>query len=375
MSPGRFAALTALALLVSLPAAVPAAAQIAPRVQALPPGQAAVIREAVRTEMARLGIPGLSIAAVEGGVLRLEEAFGYADVENGVPARTDTVYRLASVSKPMTAVAVLRLHERGLLDLDAPVWRYCPDFPEKPWPVTARQLLCHQGGIRHYRPDEPVLARRFETFAEALALFRDDPLVHEPGTQVRYSTYGYNLLGCAAAGAARASFLSLLQETVFAPAGMESTVPDNVRAITPHRAQGYTRDSEGRLFNSALADMSYKVPGGGLAGTAADVARFGSALGSGRLLSPAVLEQMLTKQRVRDGRLTGYGLGLTIGERDGRREAWHTGGQERVSTVLYLDPDRSVPRGGRAIAILTNLEGVQPHILALARRASDEIGQ
>ena len=256
------------------------------------------------------GIPGLSIAVVEGGVLRLEEAFGYADVENGVPARTDTVYRLASVSKPMTAVAVLRLHERGLLDLDAPVWRYCPDFPEKPWPVTARQLLCHQGGIRHYRPDEPVLARRFETFAEALALFRDDPLVHEPGTQVRYSTYGYNLLGCAAAGAARASFLSLLQETVFAPAGMESTGPDDVRAITPHRAQGYTRDSEGRLFNSALADMSYKVPGGGLAGTAADVARFGSALGSGRLLSPAVLEQMLTKQRVRDGRLTGYGLGL-----------------------------------------------------------------
>lgn len=375
MSPGRFAALTALALLVSLPAAVPAAAQIAPRVQALPPGQAAVIREAVRTEMARLGIPGLSIAVVEGGVLRLEEAFGYADVENGVPARTDTVYRLASVSKPMTAVAVLRLHERGLLDLDAPVWRYCPDFPEKPWPVTARQLLCHQGGIRHYRPDEPVLARRFETFAEALALFRDDPLVHEPGTQVRYSTYGYNLLGCAAAGAARASFLSLLQETVFAPAGMESTGPDDVRAITPHRAQGYTRDSEGRLFNSALADMSYKVPGGGLAGTAADVARFGSALGSGRLLSSAVLEQMLTKQRARDGRLTGYGLGLTIGERDGRREAWHTGGQERVSTVLYLDPDRSVPRGGRAIAILTNLEGVQPHILALARRASDEIGQ
>jgi CubicO group peptidase (beta-lactamase class C family) len=199
-------------------------------------------------------------------------------------------------------------------------------------------------------------------------------LVHEPGTQVRYSTYGYNLLGCAAAGAARSSFLSLLQETVFGPAGMSSTGLDDVRAITPHRAQGYTRDADGRLRNSAPADMSYKVPGGGLAGTAADVARFGSALGSGRLLSPAVLGQMLTKQRVRDGRLTAYGLGLTIGARDGRREAWHTGGQERVSTVLYLDLDRAVPRGGRAIAILSNLEGVQPHLLALARRVSDDIG-
>jgi CubicO group peptidase (beta-lactamase class C family) len=387
VSAGRLAALTALTLLV--PAAVsvaipeaatteattPPAAQTASHAAALAPSQSAAIREAVRTEMARLGIPGLSIAVVEGGALRLEEAFGYADVENDVPARAETVYRLASVSKPMTAVAVLRLHERGLLDLDAPIWRYCPDYPEKPWPVTARQLLCHQGGIRHYRPEEPVLARRFETFAEALALFRDDPLVHEPGTQVRYSTYGYNLLGCAAAGAARSPFLSLLQEAVFAPAGMSSTGPDDVRAITPHRAQGYTRDSDGRLRNSPPADMSYKLPGGGLAGTAADVARFGSALGSGRLLSPAVLEQMLTKQRVRDGRLTGYGLGLTIGERDGRREAWHTGGQERVSTVLYLDLDRGVPRGGRAIAILSNLERVQPQILALARRVSDEIGE
>ena len=96
----------------------------------------------------------------------------------------------------------LHLAEQGSLDLDAPVWRYCPDFPEKPWPVTARQLLCHQGGVRHYRPDEPTETRRFESFGEALARFRDDPLVHEPGTGVRYSTYGYNLLGCAGAGAA-----------------------------------------------------------------------------------------------------------------------------------------------------------------------------
>ena len=107
----------------------------------------------------------------------------------------------------MTAVAVLKLYEQGRLDLDAPVWRYCADFPEKPWPVTARELLCHQGGIRHYRPDEPTLTRRFASFAESLALFRDDPLLHEPGTAVQYSTYGYNLLGCAAAGAAgRASW-------------------------------------------------------------------------------------------------------------------------------------------------------------------------
>ena len=341
---------------------------IADMAAAQAPGGA--IRDAVLGEMSRLGIPGLTLAVVEGGALVHEAAFGFVDVENGVRARPETVYRLASVSKPMTAVAVLRLAERGLLDLDAPVWRYCPDFSEKPWPVTARQLLGHQGGIRHYRPDEPTLTRRFDSFADALALFRDDPLLHEPGTGVRYSTYSYNLVGCAAAGAARTPFLALLGDAVFGPAGMTATGVDDVREITPYRAQGYVRDAEGRLRNSALADMSYKVPGGGLSGTAADVARFGSALLAGRLLSQATLEQMLTRQTTRDGRVTGYGLGLTLGEREGRPEAWHTGGQERVSNVLYLSLDRGVASGGRSVAILTNLEGVQPEMLALARLVS-----
>ncbi len=330
-------------------------------------GPADPIRDAVLGEMSRLGIPGLTLAVAEGGAVVHEAAFGFADVENSVRARPETVYRLASVSKPMTAVAVLHLSEQGLLDLDAPVWRYCQDFPEKPWPVTARQLLCHQGGIRHYRPDEPTLTRRFESFAEALALFRDDPLVHEPGTGVRYSTYGYNLLGCAAASAARTSFMSLLGEAVFGPAGMTATGADDVREITAHRAQGYVRDADGRLRNSDFADTSYKVPGGGLSGTAADVARFGSALIAGRLLSQATLDQMLTRQRTREGRLSGYGLGLAVGEREGRPEAWHSGGQERVSNALYLSLDRSAPGGGRSVAILTNREGVQPEMLALAR--------
>ena len=101
--------------------------------------------------------------------------------------------------------------------------------------------------------------------------------------------------------------------------------------------------------------MTYKVPGGGLSSTAPDVARFGTALVSGRLLSADSLTQMLTRQKTRSGRVTGFGLGLALGSRGGRREAWHTGGQERVSTVIYLQPD-----SGLAVAILTNLEKVQP---------------
>ena len=165
MSAGRSLALAALTLAASAAPVAPSGAQATP-LAAEPASRASAIRDAVRDTMARLGIPGLSLAVVEGGVLRFEEAHGHADVENGVPARPESVYRLASVSKPMTAVAVLHLYERGQIDLDAPVWRYCPEFPEKPWPVTARQLLCHQGGIpgadarRTGRPEGGLAHRR-----------------------------------------------------------------------------------------------------------------------------------------------------------------------------------------------------------------------
>lgn len=362
-------ALAVAALAVSPPAALADGPRTLPPispVHGLPAETVEAIRSAVSDEMSRLGIPGLSLAVAGSGEVRYEAGFGWADVENAVPARPETVYRLASVSKPITAVAVMKLAEEGRLDLDAPVWRYCPDFPKKPWPVTARQLLGHQGGVRHYRPDEPPSTRRYTSLLDGLAFFRDDPLVHEPGTKVLYTTYGYTVLGCAAAAAAARPFTTLLQDEVFGPAGMATTRVDDVRELIPNRAQGYVRHRDGHLLNSALADVTYKVPGAGLCGTAPDVARFAAALLSGRLVSSKTRDEMLTRQKTRDGRRTGFGLGLSVGTRAGHREAWHTGGQERVSNALYLQPD-----AGLAVAVLTNLERVQPRVLDLARRIAD----
>jgi len=332
----------------------------------LPEAVSEAIAAAVAEDMSRLGIPGLSLALAEAGELRFAAGYGLADVENEVAATPDTVYRYASVSKPITATAALQLSERGRLDLDAPVWRYCTAYPPKSWPVSSRQLLCHQGGIRSYAEGEQGLVRHFGSVPEALVLFKDDPLAYEPGTAVRYTTFGYCLLGCAVEGAAGRPFIDVLREDVFAPAGMTATLVDDPRVLVPHRAGGYVRTEGGELANSGLADMTYKVPGGGLCGTAPDVARFGSALISGRLLGRATLDAMLTPQKLRNGRLTGFGLGLTIGTRAGHREAWHIGGQERVSTLLYLRPDT-----GLSIGILSNLEKVQTPLLELARRVAD----
>lgn len=358
--PGRSRAL-ALALVL-----LPLAARADVPVADLPAAKSEAIEAAVTAAMARLGIPGVSVAIASAGTPVFAEGYGLADVENGVPARAATVYRLASVSKPMTAVAVLKLAEEGKLDLDAPIQRYVPSFPEKAFPVTARQLLGHLGGVRHYRDDEPTNTKPYSGVESGLSFFKEDALVAEPGTRYVYSTYGYNLLGAVVEGASGRPYLDFLRETVFARAGMTAIRADEVRPLIPNRAQGYVRTKAGDLQNSALADVSYKVPGGGLIATAADVARFGSALVGGALLSRESLTAMLTSQHEKGGRSTSYGLGLDVSATGKRREAWHTGGQERVSTVVFLLPDE-----GASVAILTNLEGVGRDLVTLARRLAE----
>jgi CubicO group peptidase (beta-lactamase class C family) len=315
--------------------------------------------------MQHLGVPGLSAAVVVERELRWSAGFGLADVENAVTATPATVYRLASVSKPITATAVLALWEKGRLDLDAPIQRYVPAFPVKPWPVTARQLLCHQSGIRNWTDEEFHSTRRYTSLAEALAVFKDDPLLFEPGTRTHYTSFGFTLLGAAVEGASGLPFIEQLRGSVFEPAGMESARDDDVLAIIRHRAEGYQRRPGGALLNAPLSDTSNRLPGGGLVASVEDVARFASALQRAVLLKPETVRLALTPQALRGGRPGGYGLGWVLGQTGRRREAYHVGGQPQVSTVLYL-----VPASGTAVAVLADLEGVENPLLDLARQVA-----
>lgn len=326
----------------------------APRAGAgeLSPEKWELVRGAIRDAMRAQEIPGLSVALVVDRKLDRSEGFGLADVENGVPATEQTVYRLASISKPITAVALLQLVERGKLDLDAPVQKYVPSFPEKPWPVTTRQLLGHLGGIRHYAGNEVNSTRHYVDLTKPLDIFKDDDLKHEPGTKFLYTTYGFNLLGCVLEGAADDSFLLHLRKNVFEPSGMETIRADDSLAIIPHRAQGYRKSPQGELRNSALADTSNKIPGGGLCSTAGDLARFAAAVQADGLLKRETKERMFTRQKTKDGQETTYGLGWSLATRGGRKVVSHGGGQQRVSTLLSM-----VPEEGFAVALMSNLEG------------------
>jgi CubicO group peptidase (beta-lactamase class C family) len=324
----------------------------------------------IANEIERTGIPGLTAALVIDGELQWTKGFGTADLENSVPAKAETVYRLASLSKPITAAAVMQLAERGKVDLDAPVQKYVPSFPEKPWPITPRQLLCHQAGIRHEADEEWGSTHHYTNLDEALEMFQNDPLLFAPGTRAAYSTYGFNLLGSVVEGASGMKFVDYLRENVFAPAGMIDTRADDVFEIIPNRAAGYARLSSGAIANSKLADTSNKIPGGGLCATAADVARFAIAMQGDKLLKPATVQTMFVGQKTADGRRTGYGLGWLVGNWRGRREVWHHGGQPQVSTLLYMQPDRHL-----AIVFLANLEGVSPALTNLARELSLRISR
>ena len=320
------------------------------------------IEALISAEMAKQKIPGLSVAVVKDKQVSWSSGFGLADVENKVPANAATVYRLGSISKPITATAIMQLVERGKIDLAIPVQKYCPAFPEKQWPVTTRDVLAQLSGIRHYKSDDEFNStRHFKSTNEALEMFKNDPLLHEPGEKYTYTTFGYTLLGCVIEGASATTFADFIRENIFKPAGMDRMRVDSISDIIPNRAQGYRLTDKGVLINSPIADNSYKVPGGGFVSTVDDLARFAVAIQTNLLVKKQATEQMFTSQKTRDGKETNYGFGWVVNVRNGQRIIGHSGGQQRITTFLHMQPDQGV-----AVVLMANLEGARLRDLALA---------
>lgn len=325
----------------------------------------AQVEKVASSFMAANSVPGISIAVVQDGALVWSQGFGMADLENFVPATATTLFRLGSISKPITATAILQLSEHGKLDLDADVQKYCPAFPKKEWPITTRELLGHLGGIRHYNADgkgdiPEDSAKHFANMEESLQIFAGDALVAKPGTKFHYSTYGYTVLGCVLEGAASEKYVDYVKENVFEPAGMGETQADNFFAIVPHRSRWYHKDKSGVVQNAGVLDSSYKIPGGGLISSADDMARFEMAIMANKLLKPATREVMWTAQKAADGSQNGYALGWGTQKKYGLALVEHTGGQQGTSTSMILVPER---RAG--IVVLANIDGVDSAALSM----------
>ena len=313
-------------------------------------------RELILEIMEEAGVPGASVAVGIGGQIVWAEGFGWADVELGVPVTTLTKFRVGSVSKPITAAGLGLLVERGQVDLDAPVQQYVPDFPEKRWPITTRQLGGHTAGIRHYRGAEMMSARRYPTVESGLVIFADDSLLFEPGTEFSYSSYGWNLLSAVMEGASGEDFLTFMRNEVFEPLGLRHTVADHTDSIVTYRTSFYEKGRDGTIVNAPYVDNSYKWAGGGFLSTPEDLVRFGQQhLGPG-FLRAETLAELQSPQTLLNGESTGYGIGWSSGEQDdGDRTYAHGGGSVGGATLLLLVPEHDL-----VVAGVVNILGSGP---------------
>src|ERR1700730_1926174 len=308
---------------------------------------------AVAKDWLARGIPGFAVAVAIDGTIVYSGGFGYADLEQRVPAWATTKFRIGSVSKPLTSAGLMLLVEQGKLDLDAPIQKYVPSFPDKGAVITARMLAGHLGGIRHYQEGEPESQKHYDSVVKGLERFHDDPLVVPPGIKFSYSSYGYNLLSAAMEAASGESFLDYEQEHVFAPLGLRSTVADQPGEIIEERARFYSPARGKQPQNAMYVDNSYKWAGGGFLSSAEDLVRFGSALLQPGFLKTQSLQLLFTPQKTKDGTETKYGMGWFIGKsKSGQRIYEHSGGSVGGSSELIIYPESRL-----VVAFICNFSG------------------
>ena len=351
------------------------------------------ISSAIENELKDSGAPSLQVAIGKKGRIIFKSSYGLADIENNVSATNNSKYRTGSVSKWFTSAAVKVLIETGAIDPELPIQIYCPQFPEKQWPITTNNLLTHRSGIRHYIDYDEVLENtknvekhksisrnrdrdllssftRYIDVISPLANFKNDPLLFEPNTNWSYSSLGYRVLACVLEGAAKMNYSEVMDELIFKKASMTDTTKDDAWDIISGRTTGYQLTREKILRRADLRDTSENLPAGGHLSTANDLALFALALNTGKL-SPS--------GNGFEGKAWGDAGKGTIGNKSSWRNAipsqeyygegemffpdklrfWvgHTGRIAGGSAIVVLQPESNV-----AIAVMTNAKGWNGYI-------------
>lgn len=306
--------------------------------------------------------PGAAVLVEKGGEVVLRKGYGMADLEMGVPVAPDMVFRLGSITKQLTAAAILLLVEEGKLSLVAPLGEVLPDYEGPASRVTIHQLLTHTGGVPSYT-DVPEYAARMRedvTPAQMIERFREKPLDFEPGAGWHYSNSGYFLLGKIIEELSGESYEDFVETHIFEPLGMDRTRYGHVSEIVPGRVEGY-EGAPGSYQNAAYLSMTQPYSAGSLLSTVDDLARWDHALRTDDLLPPELRERLWTPAELADGRRTGYGYGFVVHDYQGHRIVQHGGGISGFVTSLVR-----IPEEGIFVAVLSNNPSGQPGPARLA---------
>ena len=240
-----------------------------------------------------------------------EASFGYANLELNVLHNPLTKFRIASVTKPLTAAAIMVLESRGLVKLENTVQAHLPDFPDGDR-ITVRHLLNHTSGIANYTslPDFERVTRQFHTLPEVIALFAGKPLEFAPGSQRMYSNSNYILLTAILESITTQSYADVLRELVLEPLGLSDTGVDESASVLPDRASGYAWASK-KYHHAQHMDISVASGAGGLYSTARDLQRFARGVCTGELLGADATERVFNLTATVNDDLQ-YGLGWEI---------------------------------------------------------------
>jgi serine beta-lactamase-like protein LACTB, mitochondrial len=341
------------------PAAVPSTAAFAPEARHARAVDEA--RQLARAFVVDAHLPGLSMAVALDGKVVWAEGFGWADVDSRSPVTPQTRYRIGSISKTLTAAAVGLLHDRGRLDLDAPVQQYVPAYPAKSWPLSTRQLMADVGGVhRIFKNGELLPARGCHSVDDSLRTFLGEPLLFRPGTQYRFSAYGWILVSAVVEGASGRPFGEFMATDVFVPLGLTRTVFDSERV--DGRASFYFPRAAQRadlgLQDAPEADYSCFFGAGRYLSTPSNLVELASAMLKPGFLRADTVVQFQKPVMLESGEPSGFALGWRVEDVKLRgaktRQLSHRGSPMGGSASVWTYPEL-----GLAIAAMTNVSHVQ----------------
>jgi serine beta-lactamase-like protein LACTB len=362
--------IAAVALLLVLPAAGRAQAQTDP-----PKEYAAAVDALDRfiaREVADKRLPALSIALVDDQKIVWARGYGFADADKKKPATADTVYRVGSVSKLFTDIAVMQLVEQGKLDLDAPVTKYLPDFkPISKYdkPITLRMLMSHRSGLVREPPAGNYFDPSVRDLDRTVRSLNETELLFEPGTKTKYSNAGIAVVGLVVEQTQNQRFARHLHNRVLDPLGMTRSAFEPTLDLNKDLAAAVMWTYDGREFPAPTFELGM-APAGSMYSTVNDLGRFLSALFAGgkgpggQLLRAETLRQMLTPQFAKEGDKTGFGIGFNIAELDGHKRIGHGGAIYGFATELAALPDDKL--GAVVVSSRDVTNGVTRHIATLA---------
>ena len=317
------------------------------------------------SEQFKPGETGCAALVAKNGQIIYNKAFGMANLELNIPMQPDMVFRIGSITKQFTAVAILQLMEQGKLSLQDDITKFIPDYPTQAYTITIEHLLTHTSGIKSYTRISGYFknVRMDMKPEEVIDLFKNQPMEFAPGTKWNYNNSGFFLLGYIIEKITGKTYAEYIQENFFTPLGMTCSCYGSDTKIIKNRASGYQQGNDGPE-NSDYCSMTQPYSAGSIMSTVEDLFKWHQAVHSYKLVKKETIDKAFTEYKLANGDGTGYGYGWFLSQLQGSPTIEHGGG-----IFGYLTSSIYLPEEDVFVALFSNNTGKGPEFTSLKMAA------